>query len=90
MGSDGGGQGACRCPTQGGPAGEPWFEIASAQYREGLGSQLELTDSEVALRESEFNYAQAAYDFLVAQANLDLAVGSVPMVDSGPLAGRLQ
>ena len=66
------------------------FEIASAQYREGLGSQLELTDSEVALRQSEFNYAQAAYDFLVAQANFDLAVGSVPMVDSGPLAGRLQ
>ena len=28
------------------------FEIASAQYREGLGSQLELTDSEVALRQS--------------------------------------
>ena len=66
------------------------FEIASAQYREGLGSQLELTDSEVALRQSEFNYAQAAYDFLVAQANLDLAVGSVPMVDSGALAGRPQ
>ena len=66
------------------------FEIASAQYREGLGSQLELTDAEVALRESEFNYAQAAYDFLVAQANLDLAVGSVPMVDSGALASRFQ
>ena len=66
------------------------FDIASAQYREGLGSQLELTDSEVALRQSEFNYAQAAYDFLVAQANLDLAVGSVPMVDSGPRASRLQ
>ena len=66
------------------------FDIASAQYREGLGSQLELTDSEVALRQSEFNYAQAAYDFLVAQANLDLAVGVVPMVDSGPLAGRPQ
>jgi len=66
------------------------FTIASAQYREGLGSQLELTDSEVALRQSEFNYAQAAYDFLVAQANLDLAVGFVPMVDSRPLAGRPQ
>ena len=66
------------------------FDIASAQYREGFGSQLELTDAEVALRQSEFNYAQAAYDFLVAQANLDLAVGSVPMVDSGPLASRLQ
>ncbi|GMR12018.1 MAG: TolC family protein [Gemmatimonadota bacterium] len=58
------------------------FEIASAQYREGLGSQLELTDAEVALRESEFNYAQAVYDYLVAEAQLDQAVGKVPMVDS--------
>ena len=66
------------------------FEIASAQYREGLGSQLELTDSEVALRQSEFNYAQAVYDFLVAQANLDQAVGYVPMVDSDRPAGRIQ
>jgi outer membrane protein TolC len=66
------------------------FEIASAQYREGLGSQLELTDAEVALRESEFNYAQAAYDFLVAQANLDLAVGSVPLVDSALTSSRIQ
>ena len=64
------------------------FEIASAQYREGLGSQLELTDSEVALRQSEFNYAQAVYDFLVAQANLDQAVGYVPLVDSE--SGRLE
>ena len=43
--------------------------------------QLELTDAEVALRQSEFNYASAVYDFLVAQANLDLALGKVPMVD---------
>lgn len=57
------------------------FEIASAQYREGLGSQLERTDAEVALRESEFNYAQAVYDFLVARASLDEALGTVPMVD---------
>jgi len=57
------------------------FEIASAQYREGLGSQLELTDSEVALRQSEFNYAQAVYDYLVARARLDQATGRVPLVD---------
>ncbi len=57
------------------------FEIASAQYREGLGSQLELTDSEVALRQSEFNYAQAVYDYLVAGARLDEATGRVPAVD---------
>ncbi len=59
------------------------FDIASAQYREGLGSQLELTDAEVALRQSEFNYAQAVYDYLVARARLDEATGQVPMVDTG-------
>jgi outer membrane protein TolC len=57
------------------------FEIASAQYREGLGSQLELTDSEVALRQSEFNYAQAVFDYLIARAQLDQATGQVPLVD---------
>lgn len=57
------------------------FEIASAQYREGLSSQLELTDAEVALRQSEFNYAQAVYDYLVARAQLDQATGRVPLVD---------
>ncbi len=63
------------------------FEIASAQYREGLSGQLELTDAEVALRQSEFNYAQAVYDYLVAWAQLDEAVGAVPMVDSEIQAG---
>jgi outer membrane protein TolC len=57
------------------------FDIARAQYREGLGSQLELTDAEVALRQSEFNYAQAVYDFLVARARLDAAAGRVPLVE---------
>lgn len=59
------------------------FEIASAQYAEGIGSQLEVTDAEVALRESEFNYARAVYDFLTARARLDRAVGRVPLVDRG-------
>jgi len=63
------------------------FEIASAQYREGLGSQLELTDAEVALRQSEFNYAQAVYDYLVARAQLDEATGRVPLVDTDVGAG---
>ena len=65
------------------------FEIASAQYREGLGSQLELTDAEVALRQSEFNYAQAVFDYLVARAQLDEAVGRVPLVDFEPTAGGM-
>ncbi|MEX2467741.1 MAG: TolC family protein [Gemmatimonadota bacterium] len=64
------------------------FEIASAQYREGLGSQLELTDAEVALRQSEFNYAEAVYDYLVARAELDQATGRVPLVDVDVMEGQ--
>ncbi|MDH3206780.1 MAG: TolC family protein [Gemmatimonadota bacterium] len=64
------------------------FEIASAQYREGLSSQLELTDAEGALRESEFNYAQAVYDYLIARAQLDEATGQVPLVDLELEAGQ--
>lgn len=58
------------------------FDIASAQYREGLTGQLGLTDAEVALRQSEFNYAQAVYDYLVARARLDTAVGAAPTIEA--------
>lgn len=57
------------------------FDIASSQYREGIGERLEVTDAELALRQSELNYARAVYDYLVARARLDLAVGAVPRVD---------
>ena len=57
------------------------YEIARAEYREGISSPLELTDAEVALRQSEFNYAQAVYDYLTARARLDEAIGVVPVVD---------
>ena len=49
------------------------------EYREGLGSQLQITDAENALRQSEFNYAQAVYDYLIARARLDTALGTVPV-----------
>ncbi len=63
------------------------FEIASAQYNAGIGSRLETTEAETALRESEFNYAQAVYDYLVARAQLELAVGLAPE-EAGSLASR--
>jgi outer membrane protein len=57
---------------------ERGFEIARAQFREGIGSRLELTDAEVALRQSEFNYARAVYDYLTARSRLEEATGLVP------------
>ncbi|HSH45078.1 MAG TPA: TolC family protein [Longimicrobiales bacterium] len=59
------------------------YEIASLEYREGVGGRLQLTDAELALRQSEFNYAEAVYDYLAARARLDAAIGVVPMVDEG-------
>ena len=64
------------------------FEIASAEYRAGVGSQLQITDAENALRQSEFNYAQAVYDYLIARAELDAIMGTVP-VAAGDLAVRV-
>jgi outer membrane protein TolC len=43
-----------------------------------LGSQLQVTDAELALQESEYNYAQAVYEHLIARSNLDAALGTVP------------
>ena len=63
------------------------FEIASAEFREGVGSQLQITDAENALRATEFNYAQAVYDYLIARTGLDAAVGTVPIA-AGELAVR--
>jgi outer membrane protein TolC len=54
------------------------YQIATAEYREGLGSQLQVTDAELALRESEYNYALAVLDHLTARANMDAALGTVP------------
>ncbi|HUH11607.1 MAG TPA: TolC family protein, partial [Longimicrobiales bacterium] len=62
------------------------YDIARAQYREGISGQLEVTDAELALRQSEYNYAQAVYDYLVARARLDRAVGMVPLVDDGAIS----
>jgi outer membrane protein len=64
------------------------YDIARREYRAGIGSQLQVTDAELALRQSEFNYAQAVYDYLTAQAQLDAAVGVVPMVDEGDVIAR--
>jgi outer membrane protein TolC len=54
------------------------FEIATAEYRAGVGSQLQVTDADLALRTSEFNYAQAVFDYLTARSLLDLALGTAP------------
>ena len=57
------------------------FDIVTTEYLAGTLPRIEVTEAELALRQAEQNYALAIYDYLVAQAQLDLAVGVVPVVD---------
>jgi len=57
------------------------YERAKARLENGLGSQLDVTNAELQLREAEANYAQMVYNYLAAKAQYDKAVGMVPFVD---------
>ncbi|HUI09991.1 MAG TPA: TolC family protein [Bacteroidota bacterium] len=49
--------------------------IAQTRYRNGVGTQLELMDSEAAMTRARATRAQALYDFLIAQAEWENAAG---------------
>jgi outer membrane protein len=50
-------------------------KIAQTRFSSGVGTQLELLDTQVAMTRTQTNYAQAIYDFLVAKADWQYAVG---------------
>ena len=58
------------------------YDRAQKRLENGLGSQLELTDAEVQVRQAEVNYALMVYQYLTAKAEYDLATGKVPFVDT--------
>ena len=57
--------------------GRRGFQIATAEFQEGIGTRLQVTEAEVTLSESEFNYARAVFDYLRALSQLDQATGTV-------------
>lgn len=58
------------------------YERAQARLENGMGSQLDVTNAELQLREAEANYAQMVFSYLSAKAQYDQAIGMVPFVDS--------
>lgn len=54
------------------------YRIASTRYASGAGTQLEVNDAQLALTQAKVNRMQALYDYLVAAADLDQALGRVP------------
>lgn len=51
------------------------FEIANGRYAAGVGNPIEVTDAEVLLTNARTAHIQALYDYKVAQANLERAMG---------------
>lgn len=52
------------------------LEIAQTRFRNGLSTQIELEDVELALTEARTNYARALYRHAVARAQLQAAMGA--------------
>ncbi|MFB0526679.1 MAG: TolC family protein [bacterium] len=51
------------------------LRIAEERYRQGLMSEIELRDAELSLTQADTDYFQALYDYNVAGAFLDRAIG---------------
>ena len=54
---------------------EKGYEISAKRYEVGSGTQLELTDAQVALLQSKLNRTQSLYNFLTNKAGLDTVLG---------------
>ena len=51
--------------------------VTKAKYQQGLGSNLEVTNAESSVKESQTNYYAALYDVLVAKVDLEVATGTL-------------
>ncbi|MEX2455831.1 MAG: TolC family protein [Balneolaceae bacterium] len=56
------------------------YDRALARYQSGVGTQQEVTDADLQLREAENNYAQMVLNYLSAKAEYDQAIGQVPYI----------
>ena len=52
------------------------LRLANVRYKAGVGTQLEINDSQTALTQAETNQVNARYDYLAALARLNRAIGS--------------
>ncbi len=52
-------------------------KVTKIKYEQGVGSNLEVTEAESALREAQINYYDALYSALVAKVDLDKAYGKL-------------
>jgi len=61
------------------------YRIANTRFTSGSGTQLEVRDAILALTAARVNRIQAIYDYLVASAELDQALGRLPAYVEGAI-----
>ncbi len=52
------------------------FKISQTRYKSGVGTQLEIIDTQAALTFAQTNYSQAVYDYLIAKSEWEFAVSA--------------
>jgi len=52
------------------------LNIAVTRYKSGVGTQLEIIDTQAALTFAKTNYSQAVYDYLIAKSDWEFAVST--------------
>jgi outer membrane protein TolC len=53
------------------------YELAGTRYKEGTGSQLEIQNSELSLRQARTNRLQSVYNYLLSKIQLDNLLGDI-------------
>jgi outer membrane protein len=53
------------------------YELAQERYENGVGTNLDVMDAELAKTQARTNYVQAVYDYHISRAQLDKAMGAV-------------
>lgn len=56
---------------------EEVVRVSKVKYRQGIGSNLEVTTAESSLKEAQTNYYSSLYDFIIAKIDLDKAQGQL-------------
>lgn len=53
------------------------LRVTRIKYEQGVGSSIEVTSAETALKEAQNNYITALYDLLINRVNMDKALGRI-------------
>ena len=64
-----------RATEKGKEAAKENWDLAQGRYKAGVGSIIEVTDAQVKFFNAELSYIRSVYDFKVAEAQLEKAVG---------------